>query len=137
MKLKILLIYMAIALSLTYSYITYAPADIDYSKLLEIGLNFLVTLFGFLLTAISILIGLSDRAFIQTIKTTGHYSVFLRNFLYCIIICWLNIILNILSIMLPNFYFAKLSFILLFFFIILNLLMLSLGNKFWAIIKRV
>lgn len=136
---KSITIFIDIALSIIFTYFIEAYHNIlnNYANELNTSLTFLITLFGFLLTSLSILIGLSDREFIKALKESGHYRTFLQNFIYCIVLAWISILINMLLIFLPRFNSKILLLALIFFFILLNLFLISLGLKMWAIIKRI
>lgn len=70
-------VLISVLLSLFAGYITYGSLE-SYEDVRLTATTFATlaaTLFGFLMTSLSILIAISDRDFIKNLRLTGHYKV--------------------------------------------------------------
>ena len=70
------------------------------------------TLMGFIISSMSLLIGLSSNRVINNLKKTGHYPVLMSNFLVTGVSFFLSMIFSVISSFLNNLYLWKFDFML-------------------------
>ena len=85
------------------------------------------TLMGFVISSMSLLIGLSSNRVINNLKKTGHYSKIMSNFLGTGVFFFLSMIFSIISSFWNNLYLWKIDFML---FSASIILLIITGNRF-------
>lgn len=77
--------YLSLALAVYLGYVAYGALDAyqDLRLSASVFSTLAGTLFGFLITSLSMLIAIADREFIKRIRATGHYA-FLIHKMFCV-----------------------------------------------------
>ena len=92
------------------------------------------TLMGFVISSMSLLIGLSSNRVINNLKKTGHYPVLMRNFFGTGVSFFLSMIFSVISSFLNNLYLWKFDFML---FSASIILLVITGDRFRKVMSVV
>lgn len=90
-----------------------------------------ITLLGFLITSLSILISASDKNLIIIMQKNGFYHLLIKKILQCAAFSFLLFLASIISKLLPMFCERYINLFCLFFFIAIVLLIIDLGWRLW------
>lgn len=90
-----------------------------------------ITLLGFLITTLSILISASDKSLIIIMQKNGFYHVLIMKILKCALFSFLLFISSTVSKLLPMFYEYNINLLCFFLFITLILIIVDLGWRLW------
>lgn len=90
-----------------------------------------ITLLGFLITTLSVLISASDKSLIIIMQKNGFYHVLIMKILQCALFSFLLFIASAVSKLLPLFYEYNINLLCFFLFITLILIIVDLGWRLW------
>lgn len=90
-----------------------------------------ITLLGFLITSLSIIISASDKSLIIVMQKNGFYHVLIMKILQCSLFSFLLFLASTISKLLPVFYEYSINLICFFLFTTLILMIIDLGWRLW------
>lgn len=90
-----------------------------------------ITLLGFLITSLSIIISASDKSLIIVMQKNGFYHVLIMKILQCALFSFLLFIVSAVSKLFPLFYEDNINLLCFFLFITLILTIVDLGWRLW------
>lgn len=121
------LVVSGIAICFLYRYlvkINFSVDSIQMKDIISTMLNIWITFFGFIITALSILIAFNGSKYTEVIRESGHYKTIVFLYIFTCTILFIALV-AMLPIYIINLYTLK-TLILLIFFIILSLIMFLL-----------
>lgn len=90
-----------------------------------------ITLLGFLITTLSVLISASDKSLVIIMQRKGFYHVLIMKILQCALFSFLLFLASTVSKLLPMFYEYNINLLCFFLFITLILIIVDLGWRLW------
>lgn len=97
-------VYLSVALSCFIGYTSYEAME-GYHDVRLTATTFATlsaTLFGFLMTSLSILIAVSDRDFVKNLRLTGHYKLLVSQLFFTGGILLVTLVVSVCAHILPN-----------------------------------
>lgn len=94
-----------------------------------------VTLLGFVLTALSILVAVPDKRLISSMKESGHYAELTNELFWTAVFMFAALLVSVINLFFPVVYQLYALLVLSFIFILALLLFSSSGYKFYLVME--